>query len=191
VCVTVRSLTCFTCNGTSPLVRRCCLSCTSAVYSYPYTHTVRSFNQYNLSSTLQIFLHMRCFYTATISDNVRRERETRLVKKDRISATRLSVVFLVPIGVYRDIVTAPHASVNISTVVSGKSFVGGSSETGGRGAARELPKDNFTSKTLYFCIEINAPLSRLRLRYPLHLLFILSIMSPPSTPRYTLHLSRD
>jgi transposase len=76
-------------------------------------------------------------------------------------------------------------------VVSGKSFVGGSSETGARGAARELPKDNLTSKTLYFCIEINAPLSRLRLRYLPHLSFILSIMSPPSTPRHTPHLSRN
>jgi hypothetical protein len=33
--------------------------CTSAVYSYPRIHTVCSFTQYNLSSILQIFLHMR------------------------------------------------------------------------------------------------------------------------------------
>jgi hypothetical protein len=57
--VTVWSISCLTCSGTSPLVRRCCLFCTSAVYSYPRIHTVRSFTQYNLSSILQIFLHMR------------------------------------------------------------------------------------------------------------------------------------
>jgi hypothetical protein len=49
-----------------------------------------------------------------IFDDVRRERETRLVKNDGISATRLSVVFLLPIGVERGIVTSPHASIYIS-----------------------------------------------------------------------------
>jgi hypothetical protein len=50
--VTVWSLSCSTCSGTSPLVRRCCLSCTSAVYSPSSIPTVRSFTRYNLSSIL-------------------------------------------------------------------------------------------------------------------------------------------
>jgi hypothetical protein len=50
--VTVKGISCLTCSGTTPLVRRGCLSCTSAVYSYPCIHTVRSFTQYNLSSIL-------------------------------------------------------------------------------------------------------------------------------------------
>ena len=45
---------------------------------------------------------------------MRRERETRLVKKDGISATRFSVVVLMLIGVDRGIVTSPYASINIS-----------------------------------------------------------------------------
>lgn len=49
-----------------------------------------------------------------IFDDVSRESETKLVKKAGISATRLSVVFLVPIGVDRGIVTSPHASITIS-----------------------------------------------------------------------------
>ena len=44
------------------LVRRCCLSCTSAVYS---PDTLCSLKRYNLSSILQVFLHMRCFSSAT------------------------------------------------------------------------------------------------------------------------------
>jgi hypothetical protein len=47
-------------------------------------------------------------------DEERRESETRLVKKDVISATRLSVVVLMPFGVDRGILTSPHASIDIS-----------------------------------------------------------------------------
>ena len=49
-----------------------------------------------------------------MSDDLRRERETRLVKKDRIRATRFSVVVLMPVGVDRGIVTSPHASIGVS-----------------------------------------------------------------------------
>jgi hypothetical protein len=67
VCVTVWNLSCLTCSGTSPLVRLCCLSCTSNVCSRSSIPTVRSYTQYNLSSILQIFLHVRCFLTTTVS----------------------------------------------------------------------------------------------------------------------------
>jgi hypothetical protein len=67
MCVTVWSPSYLTCSGTSPLVRRCCLFCTSAVYSYLRIHTVCSYTQYNLSSILQFFLYMRVFHTATLS----------------------------------------------------------------------------------------------------------------------------
>ena len=53
--VTVEGISCLTCSGTSPLMRRRCLSCTSAVYSYPCIYTARSLTQYNLSSILQFF----------------------------------------------------------------------------------------------------------------------------------------
>jgi hypothetical protein len=47
-------------------------------------------------------------------NDVRRESKTRLVKKDRISATRFSVIVLMPVGVDRDIVTSLHASIGVS-----------------------------------------------------------------------------
>ena len=45
---------------------------------------------------------------------MRRERETRLVKKDRMRATRFSVVVLIPFSVDRGIVASPHASISVS-----------------------------------------------------------------------------
>jgi hypothetical protein len=53
--VTVEGISCLMCSGTSPLVRRYYLSCTSAVYSPFSIPTVRSYTQYNLSSILQFF----------------------------------------------------------------------------------------------------------------------------------------
>jgi hypothetical protein len=47
-------------------------------------------------------------------NDVRRESKTRLVKKDKISTTRFSVVALMPVGVDRDIVTSLHASIGVS-----------------------------------------------------------------------------
>jgi hypothetical protein len=47
-------------------------------------------------------------------DEDRRESKTRLVKKDVMSATRLSVVVLMLFGVDRGILTSPHASIDIS-----------------------------------------------------------------------------
>jgi hypothetical protein len=43
------------------------LSCTSAVYSHPCIHTVRSFTQYNLSSIRQYHAKAHCSLTATAS----------------------------------------------------------------------------------------------------------------------------
>jgi hypothetical protein len=54
------------CKRASPSVRCDYQFCTSAVYSHSCISTVRSFTQYNLSSILQFFLHMRCSHTATI-----------------------------------------------------------------------------------------------------------------------------
>jgi hypothetical protein len=45
---------------------------------------------------------------------VRRERETRLVKKDRIRATRFSVVVLMLFSVNRGIVTSPYTLIGVS-----------------------------------------------------------------------------
>jgi hypothetical protein len=55
-------------NCASPSVRCDYLSCTSTVYSHSCIPTIRSFTQYNLSSILPFFLHMRCFYTVTEID---------------------------------------------------------------------------------------------------------------------------
>jgi hypothetical protein len=45
---------------------------------------------------------------------VRREREIRLVKKDRIRATRFSVVVLMLFGVDKGIVTSPYTLIGVS-----------------------------------------------------------------------------
>jgi hypothetical protein len=49
---------------------------------------------------------------------VRRERETRLVKKDRIRATCFSVVVLMLLNVNRGIVTSPHALIGVSKALA-------------------------------------------------------------------------
>jgi hypothetical protein len=47
-------------------------------------------------------------------DDIRRESKTRLVKKDGISATRFSVVVLMPVSVDRGVVTSPYALISVS-----------------------------------------------------------------------------
>jgi hypothetical protein len=58
-------------NRASPSVRCDYLSCTSAVYSHPCIHTVRSFTQYNLSSIRQYPARAHCSPTATIEPDSR------------------------------------------------------------------------------------------------------------------------
>jgi hypothetical protein len=48
--VTVWGLPFLTCSGASPVLRCDYPSCTSAVYSHSCIHTVRSFNEYNIST---------------------------------------------------------------------------------------------------------------------------------------------
>ena len=64
----------------------------------------------SLTALYRIFLpESKCIF-----DEDRRDRETRLVKKDWIRATCLSVVVLIPLGVDRGSLTSPHASIFVS-----------------------------------------------------------------------------
>jgi hypothetical protein len=47
-------------------------------------------------------------------NNVRRERETRLVKKDRIRATYFSIVVLILFSVSRGIITSLYTLIGVS-----------------------------------------------------------------------------
>jgi hypothetical protein len=47
---------------------------------------------------------------------VSRKRETRLVKKDRIRATRFSIVVLILFSVNRGIITSPYALISVSNL---------------------------------------------------------------------------
>jgi hypothetical protein len=68
--VAVWSLSCVTCGGVSLTLRCSSLSCTSVVQSHTCISTACSFTQYNLSSMLQFFPHMRCFFTATLEQRI-------------------------------------------------------------------------------------------------------------------------